>query len=137
MYEKKEIVYRKKTKEMTSFSHVHNNIWSKYIKNKQNQMIFTVYIVQTKPPALLLYHSFFFCHLVFYWKVLKTRHTKSKGHKLTSPKKTQTKETQHWSKPNPWDHKRSIDTCWKPNVERETHAETSPTVFTDWTSPPD
>ncbi|WZZ06063.1 hypothetical protein YC2023_091984 [Brassica napus] len=45
---------------MTSFSHVHNNIWSKYIKNKQNQMIFTV---------------------------LKTRHTKSKGHKLTSPKK--------------------------------------------------
>lgn len=65
MYEKKEIVYRKKTKEMTSFSHVHNNVWSKYIKNKQNQMIFTVFIVQTKPPALLLYHSFFFAILYF------------------------------------------------------------------------
>lgn len=62
---KKRLFTEKKTKEMTSFSHVHNNIWSKYIKNKQNQMIFTVFIVQTKPPALLLYHSFFFAILYF------------------------------------------------------------------------
>lgn len=91
-------------------------------------MIFTVYIVQTKLPALLLYPNpwIFFLPSCILSKGLKTTHTKFKGHKLTSPKKTQTKETQHWSKPSPRDHKRSINTCWKPNVERATRAETSP-----------